>query len=185
MSLIGQIEEKLLRAIPRAVRKSQLNEPIYAIVVQYYGLDSYGDLTPVLRMPTCSRRNAVLQANGETAPHHIWSHCEFDDEYNVVDSDLKDSELVSLCSNWYDDLRNEKVELSDFRICVQRVCKRLNKANWQSKFNVSDDFVLYPGDMTDEFNDTYGDMVASIPKSRLIQLQELGYLGRETWWKHD
>lgn len=93
---LERIKTVLANAVRNAVLKSPPTEPVYSIVVQYYGSDSDGDLTPSSRMPSETRRQALLTEKGSTAPHHIWVHDEFDDDHAVFDLDLDDQTLRQL-----------------------------------------------------------------------------------------
>ena len=183
MALLTEIEDRLVERVPEIVRGVTLSEPIYAIVIQYFGLDSYGDLSPNLRMPCLSRREAIISSNSDTAPSLIWDHDEFDDDLAVVDADIGDSTLTKCCGNWYASLKSGTTNLTSFREMVQRASKRLNQLDWHSISNVTDDFVVYPGDMSHYFCGPISDMQASIPDTRMASFRERRLLGTDPWWQ--
>ncbi|WP_442510503.1 hypothetical protein SH528x_002128 [Novipirellula sp. SH528] len=182
--LLDAIENRLVDVVPRAMESASIPQPIYATVIQYFGLDSVGDLTPNLRMPTCSRRTTIISEKGETAPHYIWCHDEFDDDHLVIDATLNDAELSTMCSTWYDSLRSSTTTLSALRKTVQRASRRLNDMSERfANLPLSDDFVVYPGDMAHEFDDPFSDLSASVDANMLAKFRDLRLIGADTWWK--
>ena len=182
--MLEQIERRLIAAIPRVTHETHITEPIYAIVVQYFGLDSVGDLTPNLRMPTLSRRSELVKQHGDESPHYIWCHDEFDDGLNVIDAEIVDTDLTDHCKKWYEHLSDGSTTLLEFRNAIQNVARKLNTdRSWLSGLPVSDDFVVYPGDMAHEFDDPFGDLSASVDACVIEKLRSQKLIGRETWWK--
>lgn len=177
MGQLEQISKMLATAVAKAVVKSPPPEPVYAVVVQYYGTDVYDDdILPDVRMPAESRRLALLQEKGESAPYYIWCHDEFDDDRPVYDLGLNAPELHQTWMKLQQRLIEGKLELAVIRKLTQNACRLLNKAKWPPRFLKTEDFVAYAADMAHEFYDTKGHMNSSIPKSKMALLRDNGYL---------
>lgn len=185
-TLLTDIEHLLVETIPPRIASLKLSQRVYAGVVPYNGSDtvvnSFGELTPTLLLPTESRRSQVIRDHGATAPHYIWVHDEYSD--GTLRATLDDPRLIDKCAEWYERLyRGNGASVHAFRRAVQSACARINSLDWSHVPHVTDDFVVVPGDDSHCFCDTFGDMKASVPPERLDLFRARGFLGTEPWWQ--
>lgn len=64
-----------------------------------------------------------------------------------------------------------------FQSTLQSVCRQFNEIDWSPHCEVTDDFVVAPGDGSMHFDDDEPDLRLSIPAPKLQTLQQRGFLG--------
>jgi len=182
--LLSEIESLLVTHIPVRVKAAKIKEPVYSLRVWFHGSDTYGpDRTPGLMLPKESWRVKVLAEKGAEAPPFLWCADELDGDGMSLGARITDRKIKSACRQWYaqrysdpNDGMEEVEALEPFRKAMQRVCRKLNKIQWQALATVTDDFVVFPADWSHSFMDDYGEMLASIPKAKLDRLNEQNLL---------
>jgi hypothetical protein len=174
-SLLREAEDMLVVEIPRAIRAAKVREPVYAVLVQFTGVDTDMDgFAPPLFMPRESLRRR-LAAEHPNDPEYLWMVPEWEQDPEVARVWCKNPALDEKL-HFIFQLTITQPSLPKYgpvRKMFQRACARLNALDWKGILKPTDDFIVVPFDTHSEF-DANADRKASVPAAKLRLLMERG-----------
>lgn len=179
---LKQMETVLIGAVPDAVKRANITEPVYCLRIWYNGTDSFEDAIPHLLLVKEFTRQKFLKEHGGSHPAvlsgYLWCADEATFEDMSYDVSLPNTNLLKPYKVWYDYLceADEDEDLQPFREMVQRVSKRLNQLDWKAILPVTDDFVVFPADGSHTFCDDLGDLQASISPEQWQRFESAGWI---------
>ena len=126
------------------------------------------------------QRSQLLTDQGRNALYEIWDGGSGNVEFDL--GGQPDSPTHSLLARVYslmssDDLDEMGQGHEGRRALVQKVALQLNAMDLSTKYSVTDDFVAYAQNGTDYGCDTYEDICASVPESKLELLRSRKLMG--------
>jgi hypothetical protein len=173
-SLLKEVEEHLVSEIPKIVRAAKVQEPVYALILQFTGVDTDPCFYfPPLFLPTEKLRRRVLPEDGNDGSYILWAVPEWETgSDHVALSDRNDTfekrfQLVFQLTKQYGPVRK----------MFQRVCARLNEYDWKGVLETTDDFIVIPYDPHSEL-DFKVDLKACVPVEKLQLLMSRKYIER-------
>jgi hypothetical protein len=179
-SLLREAEELLVADIPKTLRAAKVRETVYALLVQFTGVDT--DLTgypPPLFLPTEDLRRRLLETRGKEAAWYLWAVPEWESDPGAVrvvcKSPALDEKLHLIFQLTV--VQASPTRYGPVRKMFQRVCASLNALAWKGILRTTDDFVVFPFDTHGELNSTT-DVKASVPVEKLRLLMNRGHIWR-------
>lgn len=179
---LKQMEGVLIGAVPEAVKRANITEPVYCLRIWYNGTDSSEEAIPHLLLVKESTRQKFLKEHGSSHPvilsECLWCADEATFEDMSYDVGLPNADLLKPYKVWYDYLceADDDEDLQPFREMVQRVSKKLNQLDWKTIIPVTDDFVVFPADGSHTFDDDLGDLQASISLDQWKRFESAGWI---------
>jgi len=182
-SVFDQIQTLLVREIPKAISQASPATPMAILRICYY--DTHAPLTYLdFRCVSEAERNAIVKKKGKYVLNDLWSVVEEPGVRPNLDlpadppTSAADKKLTQLFAQIYEILSEDEDEgMTQFRSALQSVCRQLNDIDWSAHCEVTDDFVVAPGDGSAHFDDDEPDLRLSIPAQKLATLQQRGFLG--------
>lgn len=183
-----KLESLLGMAIPSAVKKLNLADPVFCLRLYYHDThaprEGYRLQVRVLTEPL--RRRLVAECSGPAnVADELWSpQCGAANGIpgqspGLYEADILGSkELVKYFGEVYDLLCESPDEnLPLLQELARRVCKKLNARKWDADAPTTDDFVAFPADGSGCFGGEYDDdLEAAVPAKRIKLLRKRGYL---------
>lgn len=178
---LKQIEDVLVAAVPDAVKRAKITEPVCCLRIWYNGTDSSEEAIPHLLLVKESTRQKFLKEHSDNPiilSEYLWSADEATFKGMSYDVNLPDADLLKPYKIWYGYLceMEEDEELQPFREMVQRVSKKLNQLDWKPIIPATDDFVVFPADGSHTFCDDLGDLQASISPAQWKRFESAGWI---------
>jgi hypothetical protein len=172
--VFSKLEPLLVTAIPKAMAGQKVPQPICILRLYYY--DTHAPCTYLL-LRTISKklRAKILKDDGLDT---LWSPGEDPGEGQIIFPDeppLKDQmPIAKLFEQVYELLsESEEDNMPKFQQMLRKVCMKLNGISWSQHCEVTEDFVVAPGDGSRFFggdeDDT--DVIASVPADKLETLR--------------
>jgi hypothetical protein len=179
-SLLRDAEELLVADIPKTLRRAKVRETVYALLVQFTGVDT--DMTgypPPLFLPTEDLRRRVLETRRKDAAWYLWAVPEWESDPGAVRVVCKDPTLEEKLRLIFQltIVQPSPSQYGPVRKMFQRVCARLNALDWKGILKTTDDFVVFPFDTHGEM-DQSTDVKASVPVEKIRVLTQRGRMRR-------
>lgn len=184
----SSLEVALTAAIPAAVQKLKVSQPICCLRLYYHDThvprEEYGMRLRVVTEPLRSRLQAS-QSNPANLAEEFWcpqsgiANGAPDKNAGLYEIDFGgNKDLKKSWQEIYDQLSQlEDEHMPLVQQVARRVCKKLNSIKWEGQAEVTDDFVAVPADGSGYFGDEYADdLDAAVPASRRKLLTKRGYL---------
>src|ERR1043166_4911758 len=176
-------------AIAEKIASSKVAGPICCVRICYF--DTHAPSTYLaLRITTQARRDKILAERGRDALYTLWAPGEDNHDVEVYVPDERvpassDESIRRLFAQVYESLADDsEEEMADFQRLIQNVAQELNAQDWSKRCQVTDDFVVAPGDGSRYFGGDadYDDLMRAIPLARLDLLRSRGLLGPGENW---
>jgi hypothetical protein len=175
-SLLKEAEDLLVAEIPRTIRAAKVREPVYALLLQFTGVDTDPDgFAPPLFLPTETLRQRLLAEHPKDAAWYLWAVPEWDRDPGVVTLACENAALDEKLHLIFQMtvVQSSPTNYRPVRAMFQRVCARLNARNWKGILRTTDDFIVIPFDPHEEL-DLKTDLKASVPEEKLQLLRQRG-----------
>jgi hypothetical protein len=178
-----RLEPLLAAAIPEAVRRLDLNDPIFCIRLYYHDTNAPGEnyCTWVRVLTEPARQEVLARYRPVDVEYHLWSPTAGEAngtparDIGLFEADLRKSrEIMRLYEEVYELLCvSEDNYMRQLRELLRRVSRSLNALDWSSIAPTTDDFVVFPADGSAFYAGEYeSDMEASIPCEKLELLRQ-------------
>jgi hypothetical protein len=177
-TLLRQAEDILAAEIPRAVRAAKVREVVYALLVQFTGVDTDpGGFAPPLFLPTEALRRRLLAEHPRDTTWYPWAVPEWENDPGAVRVTCENPALDEKLHLVFQLTVVPGKSYGPVRKMFQRVCARLNARSWKGILKTTDDFIGLPFDPHDEL-DRREDLKACVPAEKLRLLMDRGYIKR-------
>lgn len=179
----------LAAAIAPAVRRLKLQDPIFCIRLYYHNTcapgEEYCTWVRVLTEPL--RQKVLAEQRPLDVEYYLWHPTAGEAnglpgrDVGLYEADLTGSrEIMRLYADVYELLcQDEEEYMRQLQEMLRLVSQALNKRDWTSISETTDDFVVFPADGSNHYAGEYeGDMETSIPAEKLDLLRQRGLLAR-------
>lgn len=137
-------EERILARLESAIlamlREYEIAEPVYGVTV-VDSTEPGEELAPWIAVGTDRERRAFQKGDPAHMEELLWDG-EALEIYDPVESVLEDLEFLDLCADWCLNARSGDHAEDKVTALMQRLCFRLQKADWRAVFPVTADFVV-------------------------------------------
>src|SRR5262249_30088289 len=179
-SLLQEAEDLLVAEIPKTIRAAKVQEPVYALLLQFTGVATdLGGFAPPLFLPTEGLRQRLLVEHPKDR-EYLWAVPEWENDTGAVrltcNNPTLDEKLHLVFQLTI--VQASPTKYGPVRKMFQRVCARLNTLDWMGILETMDDFVVFPFDPHGEL-DPKVDLKASLPPAKLQLLRDRGHLGQK------
>ena len=174
---LSQIEEELLKCIPRAIRGTKT--PVYGLLVCWIDLTPADAVyTPALHLLPQAHLDECM-SNGDVGYIWVLPEIQAATETIHVQTASKSSRVHGLCKRVYAFLTDGKPDqceselLMPFRKMIYRVCRKLNAQDWSKVLPTSEHFTVVASDWS---TGAYieADAQGSVPAARRKKLEKVG-----------
>ncbi len=142
--LAAKLSEMLESEIPEVLRRAQICEQVYCLLLAY---DAENDpLPPYLGLGRESDRARIVANLGRKAKGFLWNPAE-DMIFNRDELALTSGQLVEACFLLNQYLREKRGGIASAVKLLDSVCKSLMSFEWNGILHVTDDFVIASVDL--------------------------------------
>lgn len=171
-SLLAQLEALALDTIPQLLERLPRAESVCALAL-WLDMEAYEHvLPPGLALLTVAERQRLVDLHGPDARSYLWNPAEWS-AFDTPSLEYRSDELLALAAG-ANQLIWQKERFTQARKHVDALAKKLMRGDWAKSLGVTDDWVVFPVDISS------GDGLEGVrrvaPAKKLALLARCGFI---------